>query len=128
MSAYPSQTVSDELVDRYFRVVHDFFPLIGKEVLLSKYRSFYSNSTILPENKWMALLNMIFAIAAQHSEFLGDQQLLGYKSHRVYFSRAWELNMNEKVALEHPNLQQTQIEGLISLYFVSIGQANRYVG
>jgi hypothetical protein len=108
--------------------VHDFFPLIGKEVFLSQYRSFYSNSTILPENKWMALLNMIFAIAAQHSEFLGDQQLLDHKSHRVYFSRAWELNMNEKVALEHPNLQQTQIERLISLYFVSIGQANRYVG
>lgn len=124
-SAYPSQNIADELVDRYFQVAHASFPFIGKEIFLSQCRSFYSNAAIQPGNKWMALLNMVFALAAKHSEFTGDHQQLDHKSHTVYFSRAWNLNMNEKVMLDHPNLQQAQIEGLISLYLLSIGQANR---
>ena len=123
--AYPTQAVADELVDRYFQVAHPSFPVIGKEVFLSQCRSFYSNSTIQPGNKWMALLNIVFAIAAKHSEFAGDQHRIDHNNHTVYFSRAWQLSMNENAVLEHPNLQQTQIEGLISLYLLSIGQANR---
>ncbi|KAJ5352800.1 hypothetical protein N7452_001774 [Penicillium brevicompactum] len=123
--AYPTQTVADELVDRYFKVAHASFPLIGKEVFLSQCRSFYSKSTMQPGVKWMALLNIVFAIAAKHSELMGDQGLIDHNTHIVYFSRAWKLSMNEAVMLEHPNLQQTQIEGLFSLYFLSTGQINR---
>jgi hypothetical protein len=127
VAAYPPQAIADALVERYFQVLHASFPFIGKGIFLSQCRSFYSTATLQPGNKWMALLNMVFAIAAKHSEMTGDHQRLGldHKSHTVYFSRAWKLNMNEKVMLEHPNLQQTQIEGLMSLYLLSIGQANR---
>ncbi|KAJ5505878.1 hypothetical protein N7453_004835 [Penicillium expansum] len=99
--AYPSQAVADELVDRYFQVAHASFPV------------------------WMALLNMVFAIAARHSELSGDQSQLDHNIHMVYFARAWRLYTSENVLLENPNLQQTQVEGLISLYLLSIGQANR---
>lgn len=75
----------------------------------------------------MALLNMVFAIAAKHSEFSGDQHRLDHNNHTVYFSRAWQLSMNNNAILEHPNLQTTQIEGLISFYLLSTGQVNRLV-
>ncbi|CAI7598939.1 uncharacterized protein N7487_011364 [Penicillium crustosum] len=123
--AYPSQVVADELVDRYFQVAHASFPIVGKEIFLSQCRSFYSNSTTHPGKKWMALLNMVFAIAARHSELSGDQSQLDHNIHTVYFSRAWRLHTSESVLLENPNLQQTQVEGLISLYLLSIGQVNR---
>ncbi|KGO78389.1 Transcription factor, fungi [Penicillium italicum] len=123
--AYPSQVVADELVDRYFQVAHASFPVVGKEIFLSQCRSFYSNSTTHPGNKWMALLNMVFAIAARHSELSGDQSQLDHNIHAVYFSRAWRLHTRDTLLLENPNLQQTQVEGLISLYLLTIGQVNR---
>jgi hypothetical protein len=125
--AYPAQAVADELVDRYFQMVHPSFPIIGKEIFLGQCRSFYSSSMTQPGNKWMALLNMVFAIAAKHSEFSGDQHRLDHNNHTVYFSRAWQLSMNNNAILEHPNLQTTQIEGLISFYLLSTGQVNRLV-
>ncbi|CAI7599005.1 unnamed protein product [Penicillium viridicatum] len=123
--AYPSQATADELVDRYFQVAHASFPVVGKEIFLIQCRSFYSNSTTQPGKKWMALLNMVFAIAARHSELSGDQSQLDHNIHTVYFSRAWRLHTSESVLLEDPNLQQTQVEALISLYLLSIGQVNR---
>lgn len=75
----------------------------------------------------MALLNIVFAIAAKHSEVTGDKERLDHNNDIVYFSRAWKLSMSDTALLEHPNLQQTQIEGLFSLYFLSTGQVNRWV-
>jgi hypothetical protein len=123
--AYPIQAVADELVDRYFQVAHPSFPILGKEIFLSQYRYFYSNSTRKPGNKWMALLNIVFAIAAKHSEVAGYQHQLDHNHHTVYFSRAWQLGTSDNAIWELPNLQQTQTEGLISLYLVSAGQVNR---
>lgn len=123
--ACPPQPVADELVDKYFQIAHASFPILGKENFLSQCRSFYSNSTTQPGNKWMVILNIVFAIAARHSELAGDQPPLDDTPHPVYFSRAWKLNMAEGAPLDHPNLQQTQVEGLISLYLLSIGQVNR---
>ncbi|KAA8649933.1 putative C6 transcription factor [Aspergillus tanneri] len=45
---------------------------------------------------------------------------------RVYFSRAWKLNMSEVALLDHPNLQQVQVEGLTSFYLSSVGQVNSH--
>jgi hypothetical protein len=122
--AYPIQAVADELVDRYFQVAHPSFPILGKEIFLSQCRSFYSNSARKPRNKWMALLNIVYAIAAKHSEVAGYQHQLDHNHHTEYFSRAWQLGTSDNAIWEHPNLQQTQTEGLISLYFLPAGQVN----
>ncbi|KAJ5138757.1 uncharacterized protein N7515_003605 [Penicillium bovifimosum] len=123
--AYPSQVVADELVDRYFQVAHASFPILGKEIFLNQCRLFYSNTPTHPGNKWMALLNMVFAIAARHFELDGHHPRLDHNKHAVYFSRAQRLNQTDCALLDHPNLQQTQAEALISLYMLSIGQINR---
>ena len=45
----------------------------------------------------------------------------------LYFSRAWKLSMSDVALLDHPNLQQVQVEGLTSFYLLSVGQVNRCV-
>ncbi|KAJ5288459.1 hypothetical protein N7508_011234 [Penicillium antarcticum] len=45
----------------------------------------------------------------------------------VYFTRAWQLYTRDSAERDHPNLQQVQVESLISLYMLSIGHINRAV-
>lgn len=76
----------------------------------------------------MAILNLIFALAARYSELAHESvDDTIHEDHVVYFSRAWKLSMSDVALLDHPNLQQVQVEGLTSFYLLSVGQINRYV-
>ncbi|KAJ5179865.1 hypothetical protein N7492_003075 [Penicillium capsulatum] len=125
LSARPPSHVSDKLVHNYFQTVHPAFPIIGKTIFLGQYRSFYSNPSLRPGYRWMAMLNLIFALAARHSLMSGTQSVCGPDDDRVYFARAWRLGVGPVTLLDHPNLQQVQVEGLASFYLLSIGQVNR---
>ncbi|KAJ5585470.1 uncharacterized protein N7459_005270 [Penicillium hispanicum] len=124
ITSRPSQVVADKLVDDYFQVVHPSFPIIGKGIFLGQYRSFYSNPTVRPGRRWMAVLNLVFAIAAKHSLLTASQSRGDYGDHLDYFARAWRLSV-DNVLLDHPNLQQVQVEGLAAFYLLSTGQVNR---
>ncbi|KAH1632903.1 hypothetical protein KXW24_007338, partial [Aspergillus fumigatus] len=69
LSQRPAQTVADQLVDEYFQVVHPSFPIIGKLVFLRQYRSFYSSPHVRPGKRWLAVLNLVFAIGARCSRY-----------------------------------------------------------
>lgn len=124
----PPQAVADKLVDRYFQIIHPSFPIIGKVTFWGQYKSFYSSPFVRPGKRWMAILNLVFALAARNSE-LAHENVDGtvHEDHVVYFSRAWKLSMSDVALLDHPNLQQVQVEGLTSFYLLSVGQINRYV-
>jgi hypothetical protein len=122
----PPQAVADRLMNAYFNTVHPSFPIIGKETFKGQYKSFYSSPFVRPGRRWLAILNLIYAIATRyfrqvHSEHTdtGDDEL-------VYFSRAWRLSMGESAILGHPDLQQVQVEGLSSFYLLCMGHVNRY--
>jgi hypothetical protein len=124
-SQVPPQATAKQLVDSYFQVAHTSFPFIGKVFFLSQCQSFYSNPMVRPGKRWLAVLNLVFAIASRHSCLMGGPSGGSHHEHTVYFSRAWLLSMHNTALLEHPNLQQVQVEGLVSLYLLSIGQVNR---
>ncbi|KAJ5322107.1 uncharacterized protein N7506_011237 [Penicillium brevicompactum] len=119
----PPQHIADKLVENYFHVLHSAFPILGKALFLNQYRSFYSNPSVRPGKRWLAVLNLVFAIATRHAS-LTDQPQTDYSEHSVYFARAWKLS-GSKILLDHPDLQQTQVEGLAAFYLLSIGQVNR---
>ncbi|THC99511.1 hypothetical protein EYZ11_000971 [Aspergillus tanneri] len=121
---WPSQTMADQLVDNYFQVVHHSFPIIGKVIFLRQYKSFYNTPYVRPGKRWLAILNLVFAIAARYSRQILTDSQGAPDDDRVYFSRAWKLNMSEVALLDHPNLQQVQVEGLTSFYLSSVGQVN----
>lgn len=122
-SDYPSKKTATQLVGCYFQNVHASFPVISKLLFLEKFRRFYAIPDPQPGKKWIAILNMIFAIASRHSSLVRKLP----RSDLPYFTRAWELYTRDFAVLEHPSLQQVQIESLISLYLLSVGQINRLV-
>lgn len=127
LSTRPPQHLADKLVDDYFHAVHPAFPIIGKGIFLGQYRSFYSNPNVRPGKRWLAVLNLVFAIAAKHSLLVESQSPLDPDDHLVYFARAWRLSIGNVALLDHPNLQQVQVEGLAAFYLLAIGQVNRCV-
>ncbi|KAJ5533205.1 hypothetical protein N7494_009757 [Penicillium frequentans] len=124
-SETPPQHIADKLVESYLRVVHAAFPIIGKGVFLSQYRSFYSNPNSRPGKRWKAVLNLVFAIAAKHSTLVNSSPQEDIGDHMVYFSRAWRLSLGDIALLDHPNLQQVQVEGLSAFYLLANGKVNR---
>lgn len=126
-SERPPQEVADKLVDSYFNYVHAPFPILGKMIFLQQYKSFYANPFVRPGKRWLAIMNLVFAISARYSQILlgSSDEYVG--DHLMYFSRAWKLSVSDVALLDHPNLQQVQVEGLTSFYLLSIGQINRYV-
>ncbi|KAJ5721041.1 uncharacterized protein N7483_008975 [Penicillium malachiteum] len=124
----PAQSTADKLVDAFFDLVHPAFPVIGKRIFLSQYRTFYSNnptSTSRPGKRWMAVLNLIFAIAVKHSLLVNNEPDEELGNHLVYFTRAGRLSLGNVALLDHPNLQQVQVEGLTAFYLLSTAQVNR---
>lgn len=127
LSTRPPQHIADKLVDNYFQVVHPGFPIIGKGIFLGQYRSLYSNPNVRPGKRWLAVLNLVFAIAAKHSLLVESQPPLEPGDHVVFFARAWRLSIGNAALLDHPNLQQVQVEGLAAFYLLATGQVNRCV-
>ncbi|KAJ5771989.1 transcriptional regulator family: Fungal Specific TF [Penicillium odoratum] len=125
LSVWPPKPEADLLVHHYFEAIHPVFPVIGKLAFTGQYRRFYSNPNVRPGHRWRAVLNMIFAIAARNVLLRDKRSSIGLDDHQVYFSRAWQLSLENATPLNHPDLQQVQIESLIALYMLSIGHVNR---
>jgi hypothetical protein len=123
--ARPPQNIANKLVDEYFESMHPEFPLLGKGTFLDQCRLFYTNSSVRPGKRWMAVLNLVFAIATRHSMLMDSHTGGPYSDHYMYFARAWRLGLGNFSLLGHPTLQQVQVEGLTSFYLLSIGQVNR---
>lgn len=120
----PPRELADKLFDDYLTTVHPFFPIIGRSLFCAQYKTFFESSA-RPGDKWLAILNMIFAISSKHALLIqapwrGDEQ-----DHLVYLTRARILSMNGDVLFSHPDLQQVQVEGLISFYLLASDQINR---
>jgi hypothetical protein len=123
----PPQELANALVNTYFEAVHPAFPVIGKTIFQSQYQSFYSSANVRPGKRWLAVLNLMFAIASKYSLLAESQPLVSAGEDQVFFARAWRLSISNVALLDHPNLQQVQVEGLAAFYLLSTGQVNRYV-
>ncbi|KAJ5637550.1 hypothetical protein N7490_007429 [Penicillium lividum] len=123
--ARPPHHVASQLVESYFSTVHPTFPIIGMTTFLGQYNSFYTDPNVRPGKRWLAVLNLIFAITARHSLLMGLPPHPEVESYLVYFTRAWRLGIDNVALLSHPNLQQVQVEGLAAFYLLSVGQVNR---
>ena len=123
--ALPPREIADQLVDFYFRTIHPEFPVIGKITFCWQYRSYFLSSNARPGRRWIALLNLVFAIAAKFSPLVGGQYEGSSERHANYFARAWQLSIDHVALAEHPDLQQVQVEGLAAFYLLCVGEGNR---
>lgn len=120
----PIQSTAFELLETYFGKFHGSFPIIGKAPFLAQCRAFYFRADAHPGKQWIAILNLVFAIATRHLSYVGHC-LASHETHVEFFSRAWKLCMDKDALRNHPNLQQVQVEGLSAFYLLTCGQVNR---
>ncbi|KAJ5683328.1 hypothetical protein N7462_006493 [Penicillium macrosclerotiorum] len=122
--AMPPRSLADKLFEDYLRTVHPFFPIINCPLFTAQYQTFF-DSNAQPGDKWLAILNMIFAIGAKHALLIEAPWRGNEHDHLLYLTRARILSMNGDSLFSHPDLQQVQVEGLIAFYLLSSDQINR---
>lgn len=122
---YPPRDVAQQLFNAYMVRVHPTFPFVGKVNLSTQFNKFISGSVQRPPEKWLAIINLIFAISAKYAHFIHADWRGDDRDHLIYFTRARILGLNHEALFQHPDLQDIQIVGLTSLYFMSISQINR---
>lgn len=124
----PDSNIAEKLLEVYLFSVHPSFPILEKNFLVSQHELVFRNeSSYEPGRKFLAILNMVFAIAAKYSHLTLASWAGDIRDHLVYFNRARILSMDGNALFSHPDLQQIQVEGLISFYLIATGQINRYV-
>lgn len=122
--AVPPRQLADRLFHDYLRTVHPLFPIVHQPTFTTQYRTFF-DSNLHPGDKWLAILNMIFAIGAQHAHLIKASWRGKDTDHIAYLTRARVLSMSDHELFSHPDLQQNQVEGLIAFYLLSSEQINR---
>ncbi|RAL04313.1 uncharacterized protein BO80DRAFT_422159, partial [Aspergillus ibericus CBS 121593] len=121
--ALPPKELANRFFTAYMESVHPSFNVVRKTAFISQYRQFFSQP-IKPPQRWLAILNMIFAIGCRYCRAIAGKADGDYDD-LVYLNRARKLTMGESVVFEHADLQQIQVEFLVALYFVSVCQINR---
>ncbi|EXJ55022.1 uncharacterized protein A1O5_12761 [Cladophialophora psammophila CBS 110553] len=121
----PTPDIADHLFNAYMQRVHSSFPVIGRLNLTTQFRRFIRGTVQRPPEKWLAILNLIFAIGAKYSHLIKAEWKGDERDHLIYFTRARLLSMNSETIFHHPDLQQIQVLGLMSFYLMCNSQINR---
>lgn len=122
----PLREVADEYFNTYITYVHPLFSAIRRTAFTAQYRQFYSRLS-KPPRKWLAILNMIFAIGCRYCKLIDPSREDTHQDDLLFLTRARMLSLHEKVLFEHTDLQQIQLEHLVAIYLLCLGQVNRYV-
>lgn len=128
----PSPQTAETLLDCYMSKVHDSFPILSPRLFQDQFRRFQAalNSNNAPQcsSKWQAILNLVFAIGANHLCRMGHGGNVDENNHVNYQLRATWLDLNDTIAMTSPSdIPQIQKLGLFAFYWVSTGQINRQV-
>ncbi|KAL8831420.1 MAG: hypothetical protein Q9170_005301 [Blastenia crenularia] len=121
----PPRGTADSLLACYIERVHPFFPILGKTTFLKQYQAFFDNPKLNTGPRWLAVLNLIFALGARYSQLVRARWRGLADEHHVYFSRAWLLGLDVDLIWAHTELQRIQITGLASFYLMATHQVNR---
>lgn len=121
----PPRATADSLLACYLECVHPAFPILGKTTFLKQYQAFYDNTNLNPGPRWLAILNLIFALGSRYSSLVQADWGGLADEHGVYFSRAWFLGLDANIMWAHAELQRIQITGLASFYLMATHQINR---
>ncbi|KAF7714521.1 Fungal Zn(2)-Cys(6) binuclear cluster domain-containing protein [Penicillium ucsense] len=120
----PPRPLADLLFDTYLAVAHPYFPIINRPLFRDQYKSFF-DETVLPGDKWIAILNTIFAVATSYAHLAELDWRADAEDHLVYLARARMLSLEGDDIFRHPDIQQVQLEGLITFYLLTIDQIHR---
>jgi hypothetical protein len=125
--ARPQQSIANTLVQNFFATVHPTFPIIVQDTFVRQLKTYYTSPFVRPGRRWLAVLNLVFATSSRCFHYqMQPNSLAANDDSLLYFSRAWKLCMTDHALLDHPDLQQVQIEGLTAIFLLASGHVNRY--
>ncbi|KAF1849131.1 uncharacterized protein K460DRAFT_280163 [Cucurbitaria berberidis CBS 394.84] len=126
----PDPETAEHLFNCYMRTVHSSFPLLPTN-FEDQFRRYLDSLRLnrpfqIPE-KWRAIMNLLFAIAAKYSHLTGAGWRGDTRDHLVYMTRAVHLLglKNTIMMISGPDLSLVQATGLLSFYFLVIGHVSR---
>lgn len=125
----PPFDLAERLIMAYMDSCHNSFPFLAKKAVMGEFYRYYAatqrGKPHNPPQKWLATMNLVFAIGAVYSHLTAAEWCVDDRDHLVYYSRACMLGLKDPWWFSHPDLPQMQITGLLSFYYFSIGRVNR---
>lgn len=127
--AVPDKDLADQYFNAYMESVHPSFAMIRKNTFTTQYEQFYKKKQFSPPpRKWLAVLNMIFALGCRYCKSTGKVSAGGTDTDdTVFLNRARKLCLCGNVLFQHDDLQQIQVVLLVAFYLIALGQVNGYV-
>lgn len=123
--ALPPKSWAAQLLNIYFESVGPTFPVVDQQLFVSQFNSAFIDTTQQPTQKWLAVLNLVLAIAAKYYQLAEPVSGRDVDDH-VFLSRAIALTTTRWLAIQHADLHQVQIDLLLAIYYLASGQVNRY--
>ena len=122
----PTNEHASMLFNTYLQRIHPTFPIVGRTNLHNQFFKFMSkNGSQQAPRKWLAIINLIFAIAARYSHLIQADWAGDERDHVIYFTRARMLAVTDETIFNHPDLQMIQVQVLMSYYLMTVGQIHR---
>ncbi|KAL4783443.1 fungal-specific transcription factor domain-containing protein [Aspergillus varians] len=124
--AVPEKELADQYFNAYMESVHPAFTVIRKNTFTTQYEQFSKKRNFSPPpRKWLAVLNMIFALGCRYCKLTGQVAVGEVDTDDTEFlNRARKLCLSGNVLFEHDDLQQIQVMLLVAFYLVALGQVN----
>lgn len=124
--AVPPRRLADRFFNAYMESFHPSFNAVRRKTFTTQYERFIRQPDVVrPPKKWLAVLNMVFAIGCHYCDITGEDT--GDEDGLVFLARSRQLSLAGDVLFQHSDLQQVQVEFLLGFYLLSLGQVNRYV-
>ncbi|KAL3490930.1 fungal-specific transcription factor [Aspergillus germanicus] len=120
----PGKPLADKYFHAYMSSVHPAFMVVREDTFMSQYEQFFTKRFVNPPRKWLAVLNMIFALGCRFCKLTGvvnagDAQT----DDLVFLNRSRRLCLGENVLFDHHDLQQIQVELLVAFYLLALGSS-----
>ncbi|KAJ6002960.1 hypothetical protein N7451_005507 [Penicillium sp. IBT 35674x] len=122
--ALPPKSWAAQLLNIYLESVGPTFPVVDQQLFVSQFNSAFIDNTQQPTQKWLAVLNLVLAIAAKYYQVAEPVSGRDVDDH-VFLSRAIALTTTRWLAIQHADLHQVQIDLLLAIYYLASGQVNR---
>ncbi|KAF2680541.1 hypothetical protein K458DRAFT_373421 [Lentithecium fluviatile CBS 122367] len=124
----PSPDVADKLLACFLRTVHRSFPILPnnfEEQFAKFFDAVKQGAPLQVPDKWLAVLNLVFAIGARFSHLVNAEWQSDHRDHLIYMTRALRLVNNASMLALAPELGMIQVTGLLSFYYLAIGHVSR---
>jgi hypothetical protein len=125
----PPMQIAQRLFDSYMSTVQDTFPILSRTGFTEQFYTYFTSigqgAPYAVPDKWLAIVNLVFAIGAKHSHLVEADWQADGRDHLIYQSRALMLGLNGPSLISIPDLMQVHVTALYALYLLAVGRVNR---